>query len=317
MAKVFSSLKECLENPEKIIPLRFDKCFKEVVANPKEKEIISYLMSIKEDIPYEKIYPDLILKEREEFGRRMKDKDQVRDITLFLDFDVIVQWNIELNGMEYKKQFIYDRNTLFLCSLASHGLQRGEDYTKIRKSGQWNISTERKSKKIMDTYQIQNRKGEVFSEVIKIDIWYIYKMWEIWYSGLIKKYDEKTKEKIRIGALLMSEDIKDFRKILREMKAPKEIKEKLERKVMYKKNQEKFWVRTYSQKEEEERMRKSFISDARNEGMKDGLRQGMRQGRTEERYELISKMASENIPVSMIAKVTNMKVQDIHRVIRS
>jgi len=86
---------------------------------------------------------------------------------------------------------------------------------------------------------------------------------------------------------------------------------------MYMKNQEKFWVRTYSQKEEEERMRKSFISDARNEGMKDGLRQGMRQGRTEERYKLISKMASENIPVSMIAKVTNMKVQDIHRVIRS
>ena len=86
---------------------------------------------------------------------------------------------------------------------------------------------------------------------------------------------------------------------------------------MYMKNQEKFWVRTYSQKEEEERMRKSFISDARNEGMKDGLRQGMRQGRTEERYELISKMASENIPVSMIAKVTNMKVQDVHRVIRS
>ena len=85
---------------------------------------------------------------------------------------------------------------------------------------------------------------------------------------------------------------------------------------MYMKNQEKFWVRTYSQKEEEERMRKSFISDARNEGMKDGLRQGMRQGRTEERYELISKMASENIPVSMIAKVTNMKVQDVHRVIR-
>ena len=157
----------------------------------------------------------------------------------------------------------------------------------------------------MDTYQIQNRKGEVFSEVIKIDIWYIYKMWEIWYSGLIKKYDEKTKEKIRIGALLMSEDIKDFRKILKEMKAPKEIKEKLERKMMYMKNQEKFWVRTYSQKEEEERMRKSFISDARNEG------------RTEERYKLISKMASENIPVSMIAKVTNMKVQDVHRVIRS
>ena len=164
----------------------------------------------------------------------------------------------------------------------------------------------------MDTYQIQNRKGEVFSEVIKIDIWYIYKMWEIWYSGLIKKYDEKTKEKIRIGALLMSEDIKDFRKILREMKAPKEIKEKLERKVMYMKNQEKFWVRTYSQKEEEERMRKSFISDARNEGM----RKGEMKGRTEERYKLISKMASENIPVSMIAKVTNMKVQDVHRVIR-
>ena len=74
---------------------------------------------------------------------------------------------------------------------------------------------------------------------------------------------------------------------------------------MYMKNQEKFWVRTYSQKAEEERMRKSFISDARNEG------------RTEERYKLISKMASENIPVSMIAKVTNMKVQDVHRVIRS
>jgi len=47
------------------------------------------------------------------------------------------------------------------------------------------------------------------------------------------------------------------------------------------------------------------------------MRKGEMKGRTEERYKLISKMASENIPVSMIAKVTNMKVQDIHRVIRS
>lgn len=134
------TFKECVENPEKIVGLRFDRMFKEVFGSLENKELIIYLLSILMDKKEKEIRKNIqMLPERFEMDS-VKQKMQARDLAVALVGDKTTQINIELNICEYD-EILQDRNMIYLAHFVSHSIASGQDYTKIKNTIQYNLNS--------------------------------------------------------------------------------------------------------------------------------------------------------------------------------
>lgn len=303
-----ATFKECMEDPNKIVGPRFDRVFKEVFGNIKNKDLTVYLLSILMDKSESEILSSIkMLPESFEMDS-VKQKRRARDLAVQLEEDKTTQINIELNIRDYD-QILQDRNMIYLAHFVSHSIDTGQTYREIKDTIQYNLNchyADPKGKKLIDTYYVKNDAGEKFTKIIKIVCWNIYKMKNIWYDGSIKSYNKETQRKIRLGALIMLDDRKDFLKCLSELDASQEIKKKLERIVIsLNENTDELWTRYYDPEEEAERIRVTYESI--------GLERGMEKGMKKATENAIRNMHKHNIDVPQIAAIMNLKQQEVYK----
>lgn len=164
----------------------------------------------------------------------------------------------------------------------------------------------RKNQNLIDTYYVKNEEGTKFTKIIKIVCWNICEMKNIWYDGSIKDYTKKMQEKIRLGALIMLDDKKDFLKCLSELNVKDDVKKKIERIVIgMNENVNELWTRYYDPEEEAEKIRVTYENIGMEKGIEKGIEKGMQTA--------VCNMHKNNIDVPQIATIMNLKQQDVYK----
>ena len=311
-----ATFKECMEDPKKMVGLRFDRVFKEVFGNIKNKDLTVYLLSVLMDKKKSEILSSIkMLPESFEMDS-VKQKRRARDLAVQLQDEKKTQINIELNIHEYDP-ILQDRNMIYLAHFVSHSIDAGQAYSEIKDTIQYNLNchyADPKGRKLIDTYYVKNDAGRKFTKIIKIVCWNIYKMKNIWYDGSIKSYSKEMQRKIRLGALIMLDDRKDFLRCLNELDAPIQIKKKLERIVIdLNENTDELWTRYYDPEEEAEKIRITYENIGLERGMAQGMERGMAQGMERGTENAVRNMHKHNMDVAQIATIMNLKQQDVYK----
>jgi predicted transposase/invertase (TIGR01784 family) len=266
---------------KKFYTCKYDRPFKIIFLNPKNKELLRKLLEtilkveIKE-IKYlnTEITPDNIYIR----GKRL---------------DALLETNEGQIGIEVNarpKDYIHPRNTAFLCDRYANYVEVGHNYYEDFKIIQINLSYGLKDNKRIRIYKIQDEEGKEFVKnfiIYEINMDYYQKIWEN------KNEEEIEKNKYLIMQNLKKEELKKW------SKQDKEIREYMEKIEKLNENNKFREYMTYE--EDEEKIHNSLKEE------------GFREGIKKKSIEIAKKLLKENIPIDIISKTTSLSIDEIER----
>ena len=311
------SIKERREvwDKNRMVPILYDFCFKEMFGNEKYKEPVMLLMSILLDIPYEELEEHVTFLQKEPKEKRVESKKGDKDIVFVLDLSEPYKINLEANTDFSKRSSTIIRNLYWLTNLFGSELKVKEPYEEIKTTIQFNFNTyfvDRIHKDFIEEYRFQNKKGWVLDERIKSIQLNVAEMASLWYTGEYKKYDERTRYIICLGALMMIKDKEDFQKCLQEIPTKEEVKEVMERIVEDMNEDVEFITRYYDKEEEEQRILDLELSLR----YKEGLKAGKKEGEIETKLVIIQNMLKDQLEISEIAKMIHISEEEIEKLLK-
>ena len=201
--------------------------------------------------------------------------------------------DIEMNACV--KDYLYARNTAYLCDTYSHYTLVGENYTEDVQIIQINFTYEmsKKEQEILRKYYIQDKEQNKFVKNFVIYEYNMDRIMEFWYA---KNEKEIEKYKYLIMLDLGQEDLKKLSKKDRLVEKYKMDVEIINRNSRF---------REYMSEEEDRR--KCFNSE-----MYYARKKGLEEGKKENSIEVAKKMLQmPTITLEQIAECTNLSVEEI------
>ena len=273
-----------IELDKKFYTGKYDRAFKEVMLNEKNKDLLKLLLEhiLKVEINNIEISPN------ERNSRNIKIKRKIYDALLTTNIGKI---EIEVNSNI--DSYVHPRNMAYISDLYSHHTLIGESYDEDTQIIQINFTyglMKKKEKKAYREYYIQDKEGKKFVKnfkIIEINMDYYNK---IWYD---KKEKEIEKEKIIV---MLGLDKKELKELSKEDKVVLKYMEELER---VNRNPE-IWE--YMSREEDER---KIINTKIKEGFKEGV--------NIRNKEIATNLLNKNIDVDIITEVTGLSKKEIKK----
>lgn len=277
---------------DKFYTCRYDRPFKEIFLNEKNKEILKCLL---ESIIKEKI-KKIEIKPTERTSENIKIKKKI--------FDALLETETKKIGIEVNsniKDYVHPRNMAYICDMyASHTLV-GEKYNENIDIIQINLTYGMKDEKAYRIYEIQDKEKRYVSnfKIYEINMDYYKK---IWYSKNEKEI-EKNKYIIMLDLELEElEKLSNTNKVVNTYMG--EIK-KLNGEIVF---------REYMSKEEDARkIYNTEMEEATNKGFSKGINEGIDKGKQERNIEIANEMLKEKMDINLISKITGVSIDEINK----
>ena len=246
---------------EKFYTCRYDRPFKEIMLNEKNKDILKSLLETTLKVKITKIE----IRPNERIIGNINIKGKIFDVLVMTNIGKI-QIEINANNEEY----VHPRNTAYICDTYSHDVLVGEEYSEDIKYMQINLTYGLKDEKEVRRYYIMDEEGKKYVENFTICEYNMDFYKKIW--------DNKDKELIEENKLLIMLDLplEELKILSKEDGMVNKYMENLEN---INKNPE---FREYMSREEDLRkIRNSRLSVAKRKAREEGLKEGLEEGRKE------------------------------------
>lgn len=308
---------------EKFYTCRYDRAFKEIMLNEKNKDILKSLLETTLKVKIEK----LEIKPNERIMGNVNIKGKIFDVLVMTNIGKI-QIEINANNEEY----VHPRNTAYICDTYSHDTLVGLEYSEEIKYIQINLTYGIKDKKEVRKYYIMDEEGKKYVENFTI---YEYNM--DFYKKIWDNKDKKLIEKNKI-LIMLDLPLEELRILSKEDRMVNKYMENLEN---INKNPE---FREYMSREEDLRKirnsrlsvakrkaREEGLEEGKKEGIKQGIKQGIEEGKKEGikegieqgiekglekgikqgKIEIAKNMLNDGINIEMISKYTKIPIEKI------
>lgn len=289
-----------IETKKKFYTCKWDKPFKEILLNEKNRDILKKILEVILKVDIQKIQ-ELNVERRVE---NIHLKAKRVDILLYTEKGLI---GIELNARY--QDFLHARNLAYHCDNYAHYTLRGEEYSEALQVIQINFTyglerntfTKKKKLKIVEVYEMKNERGESYVENFPLYEINMDKIMEFWYS----KEEEKIKEYKYL--IMLDLNLQELGSISKGDRLVEKYMENLERLNV----SPDFHVYMT----EEEGRRKCFNSEmriARETGLSQGLSQGKVQGAKQNSREVAKSLLCLGVnTIEQIAEVTKLSLEEI------
>ena len=234
----------------------------------------------------------------------LKDYMQSREKTIdYLVLTNIGYINVEINNTN--PDWLMNRNLSYACKVLANSIEVSQSYKDIKKVVQINLCRLGKTESgIMKYNMASETKSTSFKEILT-DILEIYVVNVDFYKKMVYNGNKKF---ICDNYLLCAMDLKpkDIDKISEGNEELMEYKEDLE-----KINDNEDFVKWVSIKDDEEKIRNSYISDGLEEGRKLGFEQGLEQGLEQGIVQTAKNLLDNGIAIDVISKATGLSIEAI------
>ena len=298
---------------EKYYTCRYDRAFKEIFLNEKNKDLLKALLEliIKEKIDKVELGPN----ERNtgNLGIRRKTYDALINIG-----DKIIELEVN-SGVE---KYLYPRNMSYICDLYSHQTFVGEEYTDDIMIMQINFTYGLGNKKrLTREYMIQDDEGNLFVKNFKIIEINMDSYLELWYDNDKKGKNEKLIDKNKLLIMLglekkelnnlskQSSEVKKYMENLDELNHSPEFRQYM----TYEEDQRKIY--NSRMREATETGLKQGLEQGLEQGMKEGLEQGIEQGNLQSKIEIAKNLYNMNMSKEEISKATGLTIKELEKII--
>ena len=284
---------------KKFYTLKYDSVFKNVFFRNErllKKLLTSILTEYQEGIEIKNIK----IKNCELTKDRIYIKNKLVDLLVETTDKVL---NIEINSIF--DEIIKMRNLVYLCSSISNSVHKQEGYQKIKQFIQINFNWNEKNNDKISRYMLCD-KNRIYTDKFQIININIEKIMKEWYNqNKSIEYFERYKYMLIVGM-----EKEDLELIPMEDKDMKDIRDEIN-----KLNEDEDFYQLMTDEEDEEKIRKSFYVEGREEGKEEGKKEGKREGKKEgkklEKLSNAKKMKEENISESVIQKITGLDINTI------
>lgn len=275
-----------------LIPLSFDLAFTSIFNKEENIIILENFISTYLEIPLEEVKGNLKL-----LNRNLNKKESKKEIDLLLNYKG-KKINIELSNKV--SQGTIDRNAVYVCNIHSKQLKLGDkDYSHIDETIQINLNNFRCNEEIVESYYLRNKKGNILTKKIRIDIVKAKEM-----------CSTKNETKLtRWCKILTSTNEEEIRMIIGDDLMEKESKEKLlEEMNEFSEDEENIFLYTALPRSEMEQ--NTYIYEAREQGYNDGFNNGINQ----KQKEIVINMLKKNIDIDIISEISGMTIKEINSI---
>ena len=268
---------------------RFDRPFKEVFLNPKNKDLLKALLELVLEIKIDRIE----IRSTELLSGNIGVKDKRVDALVYAGDKKI---EIEINSEN--RDYVRPRNMAYLCNIYQSHTLRGEEYNEdtdiIQINFTYGLGEKKEAKR---KYKVRDKEGKEYVKNFKIYEINMDYYKKIWYD---KNEDEIEKNKYIVMLDLDKEELE---------KMPKDkIVDKYITNVTIVNDDPEF--QEYMSKEEDERkIKNSLLTEVREEGINLGIEKGINSRNTE----IAQNMIKKNIDIEVISDVTGLEIDKINK----
>lgn len=284
---------------KKFYTCKYDKPFKEIMLNEKNKDILKKLLEtiLKQEIKY------INIKNVELSVKGMDVKRKSVDVYLeSLNKKIEIEVNTSLES------YIHPRNMSYISNIYSSHTLRNDSYDEKTDIIQINLNYNQKNKRIYNEYMMRDLYGDVYVKNLKIIELNMEKYKEMWYHGSEK---EKEENKFLIMLDLNEEELK---KIKGDKVVSKYMKE------INKLNNDSEFVEYMSAEEDARKIYNSRMYDAREKGFKqgydEGIEQGIEKGIEQNKIEIAKNLLDNNVDINIISLSTGLSQEEIKNLSR-
>lgn len=284
---------------KKFYTCKYDKPFKEIMLNEKNKDILKKLLEtiLKQEIKY------INIKNVELSVKGMDVKRKSVDVYLeSLNKKIEIEVNTSLES------YIHPRNMSYISNIYSSHTLRNDSYDEKTDIIQINLNYNQKNKRIYNEYMMRDLYGDVYVKNLKIIELNMEKYKEMWYHGSEK---EKEENKFLIMLDLNEEELK---KIKGDKVVSKYMKE------INKLNNDSEFVEYMSAEEDARKIYNSRMYDAREKGFKqgydEGIEQGIEKGIEQNKIEIAKNLLDNNVDINVISLSTGLSQEEIKNLSR-
>ena len=274
---------------------KYDRAFKEIMLNEKNKDILKFLLESILEIKINNIQ----IKRQERNVGNINVKGKTVDALLETDIGKV---QIEVNtSNEY---YVHPRNMAYISDIYSHNTLVGEIYTEDIMHIQINLSYGIKDNKAYRIYYVQDEEGKKFIENLKI---YEYNM-----DFYKKIWDNKKEELIRRNKALVMLNLEkeDLQILSKKDKAVEKYMKELDRL-----NEDPEFREYMSYEEDQRKILNSRLKKAEEDGIekgiKKGIKEGINQGIENEKLQIVQNMLKKGLDINLISEITNTPTDEI------
>ena len=297
----------------KFYTCRYDRAFKEVFMNEKNKDLLIYLL---EGILKVKINEVEYLN-LEQNVDNVSVKRKYFDLNLKTDIGRI---QVEVNASDLG--YVRPRNMSYLCDVYSHHVLKGQNYREDVKIIQINFSYGLKDTKALRVYYIQGEEEKKYVENFVIYEINMEKYMSFWYTNNVQEI-EKNKEIIMLDLGL--EELKTLSKkdrmVEKYMDELKRVNEDPDFHVFMSAEEDNRKIENSIREEMIEKGLKEGMEKGLKQGLEKGLKQGLEQGLEEGlkqgKNEMIVEMLKNKVDMHIIAKCAKVSLDEIEKIAKN
>ena len=279
---------------KKFYSCRYDRTFKEVFLNPNNEDLLKALLEdiLKVKIEIKKILPTELI-----VGNNIIKSKRVDALILATNKKIEIEINASIN------EYVYIRNTAYICNIYSTNALVGESYNQdidiIQINLTWGLDYEESKRE----FRIIDKNGNVYVKnllIMEINMEYYKK---IWYS--------KDEKKIKENELLVMLDLNEGE--LKKMPKSDKISEKYVESVTIV-NNDPFFQEYMSHEEDQRKMQNSLIREAEDSGYEKGIKLG-EEKLEKEKIDIAKRLLNMYMNKEDIIKATGLTPEEINKII--
>ena len=267
--------------------LMYDSIFKAIIANENDTRILDYILS---DILEEKVHV-IEFVPTELKVRRKSERVKVTD--LIVEANTGKHILVELNSNFSSSTKV--RNLSYYASYYSQIIERGYNYNEELDTVLINLNKESKEELAKRNYLITCVEDKsIYTKTFRIINVNLVKYKELWYDECIKGNKE------HIHLVMLNANMDEIEELSKRDKVVKEYEER-----MLTLTKDGVVINHLSYEEEEEKLRRSEIHEAKDEGISEGI--------AEEKDNIAINLLKMNMSIKDIEKATGLSEKEINR----
>ena len=274
---------------QKFYTCKYDRPFKEIFLNEKNKHLLKGLLEtiLKTNIDKIELQPT------ELNNNNINIRRKTLDALIYVKGKKI---GIEVNS-NAKENYLRPRNASFIFNIYSNHTLVGETYNEETDIIQINLSYGLNDKEKIRVYKLKDETGKEYIKNL-----YIYEINMDYYRELW--YNEKEEVEESKYLVMLDLDIKELKKFAQKEKVVEEYMDKLER---LNKNPEFYQYMT--QEEDERKINNSRMYEAEQKGLVNGLKQGIEQNK----IDVATNLKKLGTDIETISKATGLSKEQIEK----
>lgn len=290
-------------NDEILLPATYDCMFKALMLNKKLKPFLKELINIITGIPIDALEKIEILNSEYTINNK-NDKKMKSDVIVSIGNKYI---NIEMNREYYRG--VFNKNGAYINKLKTSLYKEWENYYDAGQVIQINFNDFYHFKHRKDIYKFVFLEEETHEIDEDSTVKYHVCLFNIWNRCYNK--DAKKLTRFEKFCLILKSETKEYaKKISGDDEVMGNIVDEIARL-----SKDNTMLGLYDAEVEAEKIRKTRLKGARQEGLEQGIKQGIEQGIEQGKREMIMPMYKDGVAIEKIAAYANITIEEVNNLL--